>query len=127
MISLMVCLSILGDDNPVKKKLQNTMIALTAFKKYVVPIVQAEQWLEYKSGQVIFYQGHRPCGVYILKKGRVRLFSKDEYGEKLIRIVLPGHVLGVDEMGESRPFDFGARAETDVFIVFFSRSNLKTQ
>lgn len=109
-----------------KSEDSKTKIALKAFRKYVAPILHAEEHLNYKSGQVIFYEGHKPYGVYVLKKGRVRLFRRNEEAEKLVRIVVPGHILGVDEVAESQSFAFGARAETDVSVSFFSRSCLKS-
>ena len=128
MMPLMVCLNPLGDHSTVKhQEVQKDMIALHALRKYIAPIIQAEEQVAYKSGQVLFYEGHKPYGVYVLKKGRVRLFKKNENAEKLLRIVLPGHILGADEMGESRAFEFGAKAETDVLVSFFSRSYLKTE
>lgn len=91
--------------------------------KYLADLVQAEEHLEYRAGQVIFYEGHQPYGVYILRKGRVRLFEKFSNGEeKLVRIVEPGHAFGDEALLEGGLHPFSAKAETDVHVSFFSRS-----
>lgn len=95
---------------------------MNAFEKYVVPLVQAEERLDYKPGQIVFYEGHKSYGVYVLRKGRIRLFQKQNDVEKLIRIVVPTHILGANEVCEGRFFEFGAKAETDVSVSFFGRS-----
>ncbi|OGX07753.1 MAG: hypothetical protein A2Z88_04455 [Omnitrophica WOR_2 bacterium GWA2_47_8] len=97
-------------------------ISLDAFKKYAVPLVLAEEHLDYKSGQVVFYERHKPYGIYVLRKGRIRLFTKENGVEKLLRIVVPGSIFGADEVCGRRPFEFGAKAETDVSVIFFGES-----
>lgn len=83
----------------------------------------AEERLQYKAGQVIFYEGHYPYGVYILRKGRVRLFTKAVDGEaRLLKIVEPEQILGEEAYRSGRPFGYSAEAETDVAIGFVSRT-----
>src|SRR3990167_8509485 len=90
--------------------------------KYLADLVRAEEHLEYKAGQMIFYEGHQPYGVYILQKGRIRLFEKLSSGEeKLVRIVESGHVFGDETFLKGEPHPFSAKAETDVAVSFFSR------
>lgn len=85
-----------------------------------------EEILDYKAGQVIFYKGHYPYGVYVIRKGRVRLFTKRKNGkELLLKIVEPMQVLGAEAFTEGRPFDYSARAETDVSVAFFSRCAIR--
>lgn len=124
MIWLMVFSAHFGDHLNVSQKEEtvNTKISMNAFKKYVVSLVQAEERLDYKSGQIVFYEGHKSYGVYVLRKGRIRLFQKKDDVEKLIRIVVPTHILGANEVHEGRFFEFGAKAETDVSVSFFGRS-----
>ena len=96
-------------------------------KKCLTYLVQVEERLDYKPGQTIFYEGHYPCGIYVLRKGRIRLSrKKDNDQEDLLQIVEPGHVFGEDSYdSEPKPFDCSAQAETDVSISFFSGSALK--
>lgn len=129
MIGVMAFSAIPGDPLNVKmrRKAMIAEIPLNAFEKYAAPLMQAEERLDYKAGQVIFYEGHKPYGIYVLRKGRIRLFRKKQGAEKLLRIIVPSHILGAEEVRETRPFKFGAKAETDVSISFFGASVFKKE
>ena len=91
-------------------------------EKYLGGLIQAEQQLEYKAGQTIFYEGHQPYGIYIVRKGRVRFFHGPEgREEKLIQVVGPGHMFCEEPFLKNTPYGFSAKAETDVSLSFFSR------
>lgn len=103
-------------------------IPFPKFKKYLTGLVRAEDRLNYKAGQMIFYEGHYPHGIYVLTKGRVRLFTKKETGEdRLLKIVEPVQILGEEAFQAARPFDYSAKAETDVWISFFSRTAIREE
>lgn len=108
-----------------KKRRMKAAIPFQRVKKYLADLVQAEERLNYKAGQILFYEGHQPYGIYVLRKGRIRLFSKQNGEEDLLKIVEPPQVLGESEFLESKPFGYSAKAETDVSISFFSRASIK--
>ena len=67
-----------------KKRKMKIVIPFPKLKKYLADLVQAEERMDYKAGQMIFYEGHYPYGVYVLRKGRIRLFTKkDIEGERI--------------------------------------------
>jgi len=109
-----------------RKKKIKTAIPISPLRKYLASLVQAEERLDFKAGQTIFYEGHFPYGVYVLSRGRVRLFRKKPNGaEELQKIIEPTQILGEEAFVENKPFEYSARAETDVSISFFSRTIIK--
>lgn len=111
-----------------KKRKMKIAIPFPKLKKYLADLVQVEERMNYKAGQTIFYEGHYPYGVYVLRTGRIRLFTKkDIEGEKLLKIVEPAQILGEEAFVENKPFDYSAKAETDVSISFFSRASLQAE
>ncbi|MDP2644005.1 MAG: cyclic nucleotide-binding domain-containing protein [Desulfobacterales bacterium] len=104
-----------------------TTIPFSKVTKYLAELVQAEERVNYKSGQALFYENHKPYGIYVLRKGRIRLFKKKNGGEELLKIIEPTQILGESEFLEDRPFDYSARAETDVSVSFFSRAFIQAE
>lgn len=91
-------------------------------QKHLGSIVLAEERLDFKEGQIIFYEGHEPYGIYVLRKGRIRLYQKLDGGEeKLIQVLEPGNLFGEKAFLNHESYDANARAETDASVSFFSR------
>ena len=104
-----------------------TAIPFHKVKKYMANLVHAEERINYKSGQVLFYEGHQPYGIYVLRKGRIRLFKKKNGGEELLKIIEPTQILGETEFIEGKPFDYSAKSETDISVSFFSRASMQAE
>ena len=104
-----------------------TAIPFHKVKKYLANLVQAEERYNCKAGQVLFYEGHQPYGIYVLRKGRIRLFRKHNGDEDLLKIIEPVQILGESEFLESRPFAYSAKAETEVSISFFGRASIRAE
>jgi len=102
-----------------------TTIPFHRVKKYLANLVRAEERVNYKPGQILFYEGHKPYGIYVLRKGRVRLFKKKNGGEDLLKVIEPTQIMGETEFIESKPFDYSAKAETDISVSFFSRTAIR--
>src|SRR3989338_2044368 len=84
-------------------------------QKHLGPIVLAEERLDFQEGQIIFYEGHEPYGVYVLRKGRIRLYQKLQSNEeKLVQILELGHLFGEKAFLNHESYDVNAMAETDV-------------
>ena len=112
-----------GDIHLKMNAMTNKPVPFREIEKHLANLVQAEERLDFKTGQVIFYEGHQPYGVYVLRKGRVRLFQRPEEGdEKLIQIIEAGYVFGEESFLEDKPYEFSAKAETDISVSFFSRT-----
>lgn len=104
-----------------------TAVPFDEVKKYLAELVQAEERFNYKAGQILFYEGHRPYGIYVLRKGRIRLFRKRNGGEDLLKVIEPTQILGEEEIRECKPFAYSAKAETDVAISFFCRASIQAE
>ncbi len=49
----------------------------------------------YKKGQIIFYEGTRPTGLYAISKGMVKIYKIDSTGkEHIVRLAREGDILG---------------------------------
>ncbi len=49
----------------------------------------------YKRGQIIFYEGNRPSGLFCVFKGKVKIYKSSESGrEHIVRLAKNGDVLG---------------------------------
>ena len=70
-------------------------------------------------GAILFRQGENPGGVFILRKGRVRLLLHTSDGQHTYRIVGPGHVLGLPATITDQPYSLTAKAleECELAVV----------
>ena len=65
----------------------------------------------YPRGSVLFVEGQRPRGVYVLCQGRAKVSIASAQGKTLVlRIAQPGELLGVNATLTGQPF--GATVET---------------
>ncbi|HEY8225501.1 MAG TPA: cyclic nucleotide-binding domain-containing protein, partial [Pyrinomonadaceae bacterium] len=79
----------------------------------------------YKRGSVLFVEGQRPKGVYVLCAGRAKVSITSAEGKKIVlRIAQPGEMLGINATLRGQPY--GATAETleRCRINFISRDDL---
>jgi CRP/FNR family transcriptional regulator len=79
----------------------------------------------YRRGSVLFVEGQRPRGVYVLCEGRAKVSIASADGKTLLlRIAQPGDLLGMNATLTGRPY--GATVETieSCRIDFISRGDL---
>ncbi len=78
--------------------------------------------LPYPDGAVLFAEGQAPRGVFILRKGRVKLSTCSSDGKTLIlRIAEPGEVLGLAGTMSGRPYELSAETLGPVEVDFVKR------
>jgi len=58
---------------------------------------------------VIFNQGDAPVGIYVIRKGSVRLTVKAGDSEVLMRVAQPGSVIGLPGVLSNKPYSLTAR------------------
>ena len=73
---------------------------------------------------VIFTQGDAPVGVYVIRKGSVRLTVKAGDSEILMRIAQPGSVLGLPGVLSNKPYSLTARATQNCEMGFVTAERL---
>jgi CRP/FNR family cyclic AMP-dependent transcriptional regulator len=79
----------------------------------------------YPTGAVLFAEGQSPRGVFIVRRGRVKLSICGSDGRTLIlRIVEPGCPLGVAAVVSGRPYEATAETQEPSEISFLRHSDL---
>jgi len=65
----------------------------------------------YPKGAILFVEGQKPRGVFILCKGRVKLFGSSASGKSVIfRIADSGEIIGLPSTLSAKPFELTAEA-----------------
>ena len=79
----------------------------------------------YPTGAVLFAEGQAPRGVFIVRRGRVKLSICGSDGRTLIlRIVEPGDPLGVAAAVSGRPYEATAETQEPCEISFLRQADL---
>ncbi len=79
----------------------------------------------YPTGAVLFAEGQAPRGVFVVRRGRVKLSICGSDGRTLIlRIVEPGCPLGVAAVVSGRPYEATAETQEPSEISFLRQSDL---
>jgi CRP-like cAMP-binding protein len=87
-------------------------------------LIEESTVLTFQPEQVIFYENHFPCGVYIVTSGVVELVTQNKDEQ---RLVAPMHSpLGIDFISDGHPYPFTAVAKTNVTTLFVYKSTLQT-
>src|SRR5689334_4745456 len=74
---------------------------------------------------VIFTQGEPPKGVYVIRKGNVRLTVKAGDSEVLMRVAQPGSVLGLPGVLSNKPYSLTAVAVQACELGFIKAEELR--
>jgi CRP/FNR family transcriptional regulator, cyclic AMP receptor protein len=86
---------------------------------------QASLTTTYPTGAVLFAEAQSPRGVFIVRRGRVKLSICGSDGRTLIlRIVDPGCPLGVAAVVSGRPYEATAETQEPCEISFLRQSDL---
>jgi CRP/FNR family transcriptional regulator len=83
----------------------------------------AEQ-LAFPKNAIIFTQGDAPVGVYVIRKGSVRMTVKAGDSEVLMRVAQPGSVLGLPGVLSNKPYSLTARVVQPVELGFVKAEQL---
>jgi CRP/FNR family transcriptional regulator len=76
----------------------------------------------YKKGQIIFYEGMNPTGVYCVNKGRVKISKIGFDGkEQIVRFVMDGGLLGIRALLGDRSYTASATTLEDSIVCFINR------
>lgn len=77
---------------PYKKNCYYELLGTKEAKRYWKDMRVANP---FKEGQVVFYEGTKPQGIYVVCKGRVKIYKSSRTGQQLTtRIESPGDLLG---------------------------------
>ncbi len=73
---------------------------------------------------IIFHQGDAPAGVYILRKGAVRMTVSAGDSEVLMRVAQPGSVLGLPGVLSNKPYSLTALTTQPCELGFVKAEDL---
>ncbi len=77
----------------------------------------------YKKGQIIFHEGNPPLGIYCINKGVVKLTMVGKNGrESIIRLAVPGDMIGYRSLFSSENYLATATALEDSVICFLDKN-----
>jgi CRP-like cAMP-binding protein len=77
----------------------------------------------YKKGQVIFYEGNYPQGLYCINEGKVKIHKLREDGkEQIVRLAKTGNVIGYRALLSNDNYYATATALEDTIVCFFPKS-----
>jgi CRP-like cAMP-binding protein len=75
-------------------------------------------------GTILFQQGQPPSGVFVMRKGKVRLSRICDDGQRMSRTVGAGHILGLLATVSDQPYLKTAEAIADSELVSVDRSRV---
>lgn len=76
----------------------------------------------YKRGQIIFYEGMMPTGIFCLSKGKIKISRRGIDGkEQIVRFVVKGGLLGIRALLGGRKYSASATTLEDSVVCFISK------
>ena len=77
----------------------------------------------YKRGQIIFYEGTHPSGLYCINYGKIKIYKIDHTGkEQIVRLAKGGDILGYRSLISGELYSSFASPLEDSLICFIPRS-----
>lgn len=81
----------------------------------------------YKKRQVVFYEGHMPHGLFIVCRGRVKVFKSDHRGHQLtMRIAGTGDLLGYRALIARQPYSATAEALEEATLSYVDETAFRS-
>ena len=94
-----------------------------AFKKISEIIVTRK----YKKGQVLFFEGDVEDKLYIVNKGKIKVYRYNKEGrEQILYILSDGEFIGDMSLLKKGNFQFNAEALEDTYICTISKDDFDT-
>ncbi len=76
----------------------------------------------HRSGQVLFYEGDYPSGLYCINRGKVKLTKMGEAGrEQIVRLAREGDVVGYRALVSGTPYELTATVIEEASVCFIPR------
>ncbi len=90
-------------------------------------IMEMVQSVSYKRGEIIYRAGDPSDSLYIVHKGKIRMYRLSESGkEQLVRILLPGYFTGELALFKESLHEAYAEAMEETQVCTIKRSDLQT-
>ncbi len=96
----------------------------SSLQKHWAEITDRGQALTFRQGQTLFYEGHDPCGVFVVCSGQVKLSSSGAPCRRELWESPSGKVMGLFHLFSGSPFCCTGVAKTDCEVLFISKTQL---
>lgn len=99
---------------------------LRSLKKKWPSLVKQGQPLKFHKGQVLFYEGHDPYGVFVVQTGKIRFerMERNLCGEEHLWTAPQGEVIGLQPFFDEHPYCCSCLALSDCEVLFIPKSQL---
>lgn len=98
---------------------------LASLEKQWDRLVSEGQPLTFRKGQVLFYEGHTPYGLFVIQSGKVRFLRGDHPCDQNHLWSSPkGNVIGLHHFFDGPPFCCTCLASDDCQVIFISKTQL---
>ena len=78
----------------------------------------------YKKGQMIFYEGNKPTGLFCINHGKVKVYKMNEQGkEQIVRLAKDGDVIGYRSLVSGTMYAASASVLEDATICYIPKSH----
>lgn len=78
----------------------------------------------YRKGQIIFHEGNKPLGLYILRQGKVKIFKRGLGGNiQIVRLAGIGDFIGYRALLGEQVYSASAEALEDSSVCFLEKAN----
>ncbi|MBX7202176.1 MAG: Crp/Fnr family transcriptional regulator [Bacteroidia bacterium] len=89
---------------------------------------QSKSYISYAKGQMIFYEGNHPQGLYCIYSGKVKIHKIGHDGkDQILRLAKRGNIIGYRSLLSSDTYHASATAIEDSLICFFPKSVYQAQ
>ncbi len=110
--------------NHSEQRKDDDIVMAKNFLNYWEELMHSSTPVHLKKGQKLFYEGHAPCGVFVIVAGKVNLFHEENQEKKSIGQLALYQPIGIDLLANEQPYPYTAIAEDDVKVYFISKGDL---
>ncbi len=87
-----------------------------------------KSYISYRKGQLIFYEGNHPQGLYCIYSGKVKIHKLGHDGrDQILRLAKSGNVIGYRALLSDDTYHASATAIEDSLVCFFPRGVYQNQ
>ncbi|MBC2703145.1 Crp/Fnr family transcriptional regulator [Desulfobacula sp.] len=105
------------------KKLKAIPLFSGLSEEHLEKISSIASTLKFNRGQIIFHEGDKGDGLYIVEKGKIKVFKLSFEGkEQILHIYGPGHTFGEVPVFEGKNFPASSMALEKSVIIFLPRN-----
>lgn len=100
-------------------------ILMERFVGYWSELIRQSTPIDLKKGQALFYEGHLPCGIFVIVSGEVLLFQKGRFEQDgALGKLTYFQPIGIDLLANGHLYPYTAMASQDAKAYFISKSDL---